>query len=272
MGKIARLNRRQKRNLRVKAKQKLIAEESTQPARPEWQWRARPEGSWHTVEVQDKHAGFRAALNHLAQGIEEWAGIPMPIEGEELVVNPTYPWAELWAKKHEPEPDEVVLNMFYSHKWRSDLIIGRKGGKLVWGFKPAVHSLRYALQTLGCSEAWGIEQEHAALQLLATKLRHHQFKQYLLAGMFLETSKRSGLTYLFRKLRPTVVILTKPDEECRILCSLCMHPIAYYAGSWAGAMCPTDDVLAHLMLMRGDEHMLWRRSNQHAPHRPEAGL
>ena len=58
----------------------------------------------------------------------------------------------------------------------------------------------------------------------------------------------------------------------KILACLCMHPIAYYAGSWAGAMCPTDDVIAHLSLMRADEHMFWKRSNQHPPYRPEAGL
>jgi hypothetical protein len=47
---------------------------------------------------------------------------------------------------------------------------------------------------------------------------------------------------------------------------------AYYAGSWGGAMCPTDDVIAHLTLMRGDEPMFWRRSNQHHPKRHESGL
>lgn len=40
----------------------------------------------------------------------------------------------------------------------------------------------------------------------------------------------------------------------------------------AGAMCPTDDVIAHLMLMRGDEVDFWHRSNQHPAHRHEAGL
>lgn len=40
----------------------------------------------------------------------------------------------------------------------------------------------------------------------------------------------------------------------------------------AGAMCPTDDVIAHLSLMRGDEKMFWRRCNQHPAYRPEAGL
>jgi hypothetical protein len=51
-----------------------------------------------------------------------------------------------------------------------------------------------------------------------------------------------------------------------------MHPIAYYEGSWAGAMCPTDDVIAHLMLMRGDEPMFWKRSSQHPATSPAAGL
>jgi hypothetical protein len=37
-------------------------------------------------------------------------------------------------------------------------------------------------------------------------------------------------------------------------------------------MCPTDDVIAHLQLMRGDERMFWKRSNQHPSWRPEAGL
>ena len=77
----------------------------------------------------------------------------------------------------------------------------------------------------------------------------------------------------FRRLKPTVAISLKgTDKSPRILCALCLHPIAYYEDSWAGAMCPTDDVIAHLALMRGDEAMYWRRANQHPPWRPEAGL
>ena len=111
------------------------------------------------------------------------------------------------------------------------------------------------------------------LQLLGTLLRHHVFKQYLLTGMFLETSKRSGLTYLFRRLKPTVVLDARDQaKSIRVLCALCLHPIGFYLESWAGAMTPTDDLIAHLMLMRGDEPMLWRRSNQHEPWHPEAAL
>jgi len=124
---------------------------------------------------------------------------------------------------------------------------------------------------MSCSDAWGIEQESNALQTLAGLLRHSQFKRYLLTGMFLETSKRSGVMYCFRKLRPTVAIDLKGNDT-RIMCTLCMHPIAYYADSWAGAMCPTDDIIAHLMLMRADEHMFWKRSNQHSAYKREAGL
>lgn len=83
--------------------------------------------------------------------------------------------------------------------------------------------------------------------------------------------------YVFRRLKPTVAMAASPglpeaNRGMKILCSLCQHPIAYYEGSWAGAMVPTDDVIAALAMMRGDEPMFWKRSSQHPPYRPEAGL
>ena len=36
-------------------------------------------------------------------------------------------------------------------------------------------------------------------------------------------------------------------------------------------MCPTDDVVAHLMLMLGDEHLFWRKANQRPPYQPKPG-
>ena len=124
---------------------------------------------------------------------------------------------------------------------------------------------------MGCSDVWGIEQEHNAVQLLGTLIRHRQLKQYLLTGMFLERSERSGVHYCFRRLRPTIAC-REHEGQMRILAALCLHPIGYYEGTWSGAMCPTEDVIGHLMLMRGDEHMLWKRSNQIAPWQPQAGL
>lgn len=210
----------------------------------------------------------------------------MPMDGQRLVIEPSFPKAQelmsIGLARSGDAPDEAddgwrERNRWFSHKDRCDIILMEREGRISWGRLPAFHHLTHDLQTLGCSDAWGIEQEQRALQLLGTMLRHRAFKQYLLTGMFLEKSPRSGVTYLFRRLKPTVALAARPGLAdrgggMRILASLCMHPIAYYAGSWAGAMCPTDDVIAHLALMRADERLFWARCNQHPPYRPEAGL
>lgn len=246
---------------------------------------------WHEPQADDlgllnrfdNFSGLRNGLRKIASGIDEWAGIPMPIDGERLVIEPSYRNAAglmaMGAAEKEDAGDDLpgdirLRNEFWSERLRCWILIWEEGGKILWGKVPGFHHIGYDIRTMGCSLAWGLEQEARALQLLGTLVRHHQLKQYLLTGMFLETSKRSGLTYMFRKLKPTVVLDCRDQtkEGTRILCALCMHPIAHYANSWAGAMCPSDDVIAHLMLMRGDEHMLWRRANQHPASRPEAGL
>lgn len=205
----------------------------------------------------------------------------MPLEGERLIVEPTFPGAVgLESFGYDPikaAEDEgwSVRNRWYSSRHRCDiLIMTDPEGRIVHGKLPAFHHITHDLHTVGCTQAWGIEQEGRAVKLLGQMLRHHQFKQYLMTGMFLEKSVRSGVTYLFRRLKPTVALAAggKPEDSMRILAALCMHPIAYYHGSWAGAMCPTDDVIAHLAMMRGDERLFWARSNQHPPYRPEAGL
>lgn len=205
---------------------------------------------------------------------EDVAGCPIPIEGEDLIIEKTHPLYEAWPReKPAPKDGTDYRSCFYSTAKRCDVVIYMDNGKVNYGLIPAIHSMGKQMRTLGCSFAWGIEQEARALQLLANVLRHHQMKTYLLTGMFLEYSKRSGVCYVFRKLRPTIALRPSPDgTDMYILAALCMHPIAYYAQSWAGAMCPTDDVLSHLMMMRGDEPMFWRRSNQHPAHRPEAGI
>ena len=223
------------------------------------------------LENHDAFASMRNRIRALSKAVGEWAGIPMPIEGEELIVAPGQPFAELFARNEDADIQQPK-NVFWCHRRRCNvLVFANDNGKSSFGILPGFHSLDHILKTIGASYAWGIEQESNAVQLLATLLRHNMFKSYLLTGTFLETSQRSGITYLFRRLRPTVAFSTRRNDV-RILCALCMHPIAYYAGSWAGAMCPTDDVIAHLMLMRADEHMFWKRCNQHPASRPEAGI
>lgn len=208
----------------------------------------------------------------------------MPIQGERLIVEPSYLYADVFrAVERDPELNELggeaidagyrIRGCFWSTRWRSYVsLVQCPDGKVRKAFaRGSGNQVDKILRTMGCSEAWGLEQEHNALQLLATLLPHHMFRRYLLTGVFLETSKRSGVVYVFRKLRPTIAIRPRGDE-LKFLCTLCLHPIAYYEDSWAGAMCPTDDVIAHLMMMRGDEVMFWRRSNQHGMDRPESGL
>ena len=199
----------------------------------------------------------------------------MPMEGTRLVIEPTYPKAaELMAIRATADAAEdpiKIRNKFWSWSRRTDIVVWEEDGKSVCSVAAYPNNLGMQLDTLNAADAWGIEQESNAVHTLAGLLKHRQFKQYLMTGMFMERSARSGVHYLFRKLRPTIAI-TMRTGEMRILCALCLHPIGYYAGSWAGAMTPTDDVIAHLMLMRGDEPMFWRRANQHAPWRHEAGI
>lgn len=201
----------------------------------------------------------------------------MPIEGQALQIEPRYPNADgLMAigapAAAEEDPNIKTRNVFWSRRHRCDVYVYEEGGrvkKLVAARASAVNRL---IETIDCSRAWGIEQEARAIDTLGKMLRHHQFKQYLLTGAFIE-SGRSGTCYIFRRLRPTIALaVDDKNNETRFLAALCMHPIAYYRGTWAGGMCPTDDVIAHLMMVRGDEHLYWRRCNQHPMHAPEAGL
>lgn len=216
----------------------------------------------------------------IAELRDHWAGIPMPLDGNRLVIEPKFPGGEMLSEigwKPEPEDDEFkgvkVRGKFWSWRRRSDVVIFEyPDGRVDWGLHLGVHHLDYDLKTLMCSDAWGLKQEGKAQETLASLVTPRQMKQYLLTGMFVEQSKRSGKYYMFRRLKPTVVMTADSKDKMSILCCLCLHPIAYYSGTWAGAMCPTDDVIAHVMLMRGDEKLFWRQSNQHPAFRPEAGL
>jgi hypothetical protein len=228
----------------------------------------------------DTFSGVRDGLRKVAAMESSWAGIPMPLEGRRLVIEPTFPRAkelsDLLVDKKEPKAtpydDCIVRSRFWSVRKRGEVVIFQyPDGRIDWGVSRPTHPVTRLIDTLDCSYAWGLEQEHRAVQTLGTLLRHHVFKQYLLTGMFMEKSPRSGTFYLFRRLRPTLAITAK-DDQLRIKAALCMHPIAHYEDTWAGAMTPTDDVIAHLMLMRADEPMFWRRSNQHPPLHPNAGV
>lgn len=221
----------------------------------------------------------RRILDFIAKEKGLWAGIPSPVPGTHLRVEKTFPGREILeaanlVNEEKSEDEKIkIRNVFWCMHWKSNIIVIEQEGRIFHRKLPGFHSLDKLINTLEASIAWDLSAETKAIELLADLLTDDQLRSYFLAGVFLEKSKKSGVTYMFRKLRPTVALAAgRKNEGMRIICTLCMHPIAYYADSWAGAMVPTDDVIAHLMLMRTDERKFWARSVQHAAYEPESGI
>lgn len=201
----------------------------------------------------------------------------MPMDRHDLVIEPTFRRAQelLEIANEEPEPlpehleGVTIRNILWSNRLQSEIYFCHKNERAHLRVLPYNAKLGMLLDTLDCSYAWGLEQEQKAVQMLGTLVKHHQLKMYLLTGMFSESSRKSNIIYIFRRLRPTLAISCKTH---RCIAALCQHPIGYYQGTWAGVMCPTDEVVAHLQLMRADEHHFWKKSNQHGMRAPQAGV
>lgn len=213
------------------------------------------------------------ALRVIAQEKSEWAGLPMLVDDCDLILEPRFPYrlhVDRGSSVNESAPDIEIVNTWFNERYRCTVRILRENGRVRHGIY-LDNAASKVIATLGASRAWRYESEFKAESKLLALVGSWPFRCYKLTGMFLESSKRSGVTYLFRKLRPTLALKAVGDEM-RVLAALCLHPIGYYSGSWAGAMTPTDDVIAHLVLMRGDEHHFWKQANQHPAHVPSSGL
>ena len=212
----------------------------------------------------------------LARISGEYAGAPIPMTNRTLVFAQKNPMADAYQVLNEPKEGDLLttINYWYGYQRREHVYICKnEAGKSIVITESYPHHLSLALRTTVHDQGWDIQAEVRALSLLRSLISPNLFVSYLMTGIFLETSKRSHVTYLFRRLRPTVAIRGDQEKKAaRILCCLCLHPLAYYEETWAGALCPTDDVIASLLLMRSDEHFLWKKSNQIAPWEPEAGL
>ena len=233
----------------------------------------------------DKHVAARELVAKIGEHANEWAGVPYPLEGVQLVIEPKYRAATFLNNLHKPdhEDDEgiTVINQWFDIAKKGEVFIWQEAdGSRHHTILPAIHHIAQDLDTINCTQAWSLAAEMTAMDTLRGLITEHLFKMYFMAGMFLETSKKSNLTYIFRRLRPTVACSARAnqvfhksrDTSMRILACLCLHPIGYYKGTWAGAMCPTDDVIAHLLMMRADEPLFWKRTNHIPPWSPAAGL
>jgi hypothetical protein len=224
-------------------------------------------------------------------GQQDWSGLPVPVMGLNLVLEPRYKhkclsdfqWKEFYDQEgirhpiDEPAQQEAsefsTVNSWWNSQYKVTIVVvkdklGRAQSRVLFEDKD---KLSITLRTLEAAAAWPVDAEQKAQKKLAGLIPAELFELYLLTGHFLETSSRSQLTYLFRKGRPTIV-LREVEEGWYGLCALCLHPIGYYGDTWAGVMCPTDEVIAHLLMMRGSEEKFWANANQHPLDHPAAGV
>jgi hypothetical protein len=231
----------------------------------------------------------RNIVDALSEMAGDWQGIPVPIgNGQSIRLHDRHPMRQFFRSLDDEsgatglEPGEELVNQWYSHKTQAEVYVLRKDGKsfaLKFPRSPdqSMDRLTFWLGTMGAHQAWTLDAEYTAREKLRGLLSDHQWRMYDLTGVFLELSPRSKVMYMFRRLRPTVALTPRwPDgqqiDTMRCLAVLCLHPVGYYAGTWAGCMTPTDDVIAHLLMVRADEAGYWAKANQHDPSSPEAGL
>jgi len=232
---------------------------------------------------------LRDKIAELAISRGEYGGYPLPDDTVPLVMEPRFPLTTMngaVVTRQEDRKESPTLEMMaraaklfdfasgdikpLGHWWseaaRGEVWLYLNGdGKLkctvIKKSEDDVHA-HQLLETLGCSRNWSVKAEEMALGKLRDITKPHQYRDYVLTGTFIERSPRSQVLYMFRRCAPTIAIRHAEDGTLRVLAKLCGHPIGYYEGTFAGAMVPTDDVIAALLCMRGDEVFLWRKCNQ----------
>lgn len=249
-------------------------------------------GAEHEFNGGQSHLTLAQAARYVAERVmdtKDWSGLPIPVPGLQLVLEPRYnhqgledfQWNDYYdenGEKHSVEHDSPraasdyrLVNSWWSSQLQVTIrVLRNKDGKARADVL-LENRLSFALRTAEASMVWPIEAEQRAQNKLSGLISKEAFDQYFLTGLFSEVSRRSGLTYIFRKGRPTIAIRYSEDWM-KPLCALCLHPIGYYADTWAGAMCPTDEVIAHLLMMRGSEEKYWANANQHPIEHHAAGV
>lgn len=250
------------------------------------------------ISLEDVRQFVKQASEHH----RDWQGMPVPVDGLRVRLHEQHPLRHkidqlngVYASDDEPQTfachvdesqQEVIVNSWRHSQRNATVYVVRgvdgKSRAFLLPFPPdnSMRRLMLGMQTMGAADAWTVDAEVKAMEKLQTMLTERQFRMYVLTGAFLERSPRSDVTYWFRKLRPTVAMTPRwrqrddrPEpDSMRCLAVLCLHPVGYYEDSWAGCMTPTDDVIAHLLLMRADEAGYWGQANQHDPASAEAGL
>ena len=172
--------------------------------------------------------------------------------------------------KHAPPSERCHRNVL-PHKgivlihWRDD-----DGKWHIFGDSIIGQRLELQLEALTTVRSVGADAERIARANLLTHLSEQQQDDVLLTNTFGERGA-SGHFYVIRASRPTIVFQRRPDTDHPIA-ALCTHPLGYYTGTHVGVLAPSDEMLATILMVRADEHYLWRKANQLNVHDPLAGL
>jgi len=215
----------------------------------------------------------------------EWCGAPVPIASFPLSIAegygiPTLNGATLGAEESAIS-DELgewkIINSWWCPRRGGTVVIFEHNGKRGHGIELECRErlgggIKRQLAVFEVAEVQDMEAELIAMDTLRQMIKPHLFAAYVLHGMILESSKKSGVTYWLRKGKPTIALAPDQNGEMKILCALCLHPLGYYEGTTYGAMVPTDEVIAHLIMIRAREAFFWRKANQHPAHQWQSGL
>jgi hypothetical protein len=113
--------------------------------------------------------------------------------------------------------------------------------------------------------------EMKALEKLRSIVSEDQFAMYMLSNCIIIAGK-SGMLYAVRKGLPTIAFRLSDNSDAQMVGILCTHPIGGFRRSYAGFMVPTDETIVTILLIKTDEHDLWKRSNQYTPEHLVNGL
>lgn len=239
-----------------------------------------------------------------------WAGFPVPRPGSPALVldvrHPLRGYIERVSQRGDSAAArralattriEQMLNdqrpadmrRTYSHSWWSERLVSwihvavTASGRVVLADAPEhrerlwVERIELLARTFSAAQRLTIGMERRAQRRLRAVVTRRQWRSYVVSGEFSERSPRSGVTYWFRRLRPTLAVTMRAKAQVLhravgIRTALCSHGVAYHSESFTGVLAPTDDVLSHLLLMRADEPRLWRVATQHTLADPRSGV
>lgn len=115
-----------------------------------------------------------------------------------------------------------------------------------------------------------LQAEMKAQVKLRSLITEHQYAMYIASGLLIEIG-RSGVWYAVRRGLPTIAF-RHTEGKADVLAALCLKPIGGHKRTFAGVMTPTDEVITTVLLIKADEHGLWKTANHIDIDNPVSGL